>query len=211
MKYLKMLGLAAIAAGALMAFVGASTASATVLCETNVTSNCGSAWSWANGSTVTFSLAPGASAKLKDPIFGTTINTCTASSVSGAVTNGSSTTTPNGTAHGTFTECTKPVSEATDGTIEIHSISGSDQGTVTANGFAFTFEDPFGHMCAYGFNAATDIGNFVPGTNGLDGTLNINHAVSLIAAHSDEGCISSGTWTANYTQTGSTPLYISAS
>jgi hypothetical protein len=34
MKYLKMLGLAAIAAMGLMAFLGASTASATVLCET---------------------------------------------------------------------------------------------------------------------------------------------------------------------------------
>jgi len=34
MKYVKMLGLAAVAAAALMAFVGASTASATVLCKT---------------------------------------------------------------------------------------------------------------------------------------------------------------------------------
>jgi hypothetical protein len=37
MKYIKMLGLAAVVAGAFMAFVGAGSASATVLCNTNTT------------------------------------------------------------------------------------------------------------------------------------------------------------------------------
>jgi hypothetical protein len=37
MKYIKMLGLAAVVAGAFMAFVGAGSASATVLCTTNTT------------------------------------------------------------------------------------------------------------------------------------------------------------------------------
>lgn len=40
MKYLKMLSLAAVAAGALMAIVGVGTASATTLCENNTTTGC---------------------------------------------------------------------------------------------------------------------------------------------------------------------------
>lgn len=74
MKYLKMLGLAAVAAAALMAFVGAGTASAKegVLCST--TSNpCNS--KWAAGTVIDFSLK--GSAVWTNAENGETLETCT--------------------------------------------------------------------------------------------------------------------------------------
>jgi len=210
MKHRKMMGLATAASMALMGLLGVSSASATVLCETSVTQNCGAAWSWANGHVLETSLVSGTSTKIRDPIFGTTLNTCTRSTMFTIFTNGSSSSTPSGTTLNSFSGCTKSVTEATDGTVEVHSIAGSDNGTVTAAGFAFTFEDPFGNLCAYGFNHATDIGNFVP-SGGDDGVLSINKTIELVPSHSEEGCVSAAIWTATYTQTSATDLYVSSS
>ena len=64
MKYVKMLGLAAVAAMALMAFLGASSASATVLCKTHITSGCAAA-GWDYAGPLEASLKPGTSAFLE--------------------------------------------------------------------------------------------------------------------------------------------------
>jgi hypothetical protein len=207
MKYVKMLGLAAIAAMAFTAFA-ASSASATVLCETTVTSGCGgTAWEWNTGAELEFSLKPGTSAKLTDPVFGFTIETCTASTVKGKFETHNP---PGGTAHVTFSSCAGAgATEATDGTISIDQIAGTHNGTVTAHGFAVTLHDALGNMCSYA--PPTDLGTFVPGASGTDGELVINKTVTLVAAHSDADCVSSGKWVATYTQTNKTHLYISGS
>src|SRR6476469_9053187 len=51
MKYVKMLGLAVLAAS-LMALAGAGTASGSVLCKTNVEKNCGAVWHWPKGTAI---------------------------------------------------------------------------------------------------------------------------------------------------------------
>jgi hypothetical protein len=78
MKSLKMLGLAAIAALGLMAFVGASTASATTLCKTNITP-CPANWHWPIGTSLHAKLKKPkegeATAKLTSPV-GEPVATC---------------------------------------------------------------------------------------------------------------------------------------
>src|SRR4051794_34192673 len=74
MKHLKMLGLAAVAATALMAFVGAGTASATTLEVGGVAQN--------KSVSLVASLATGTSAILKDNL-NIQVDTCTESTVEG--------------------------------------------------------------------------------------------------------------------------------
>src|SRR5215470_1129708 len=84
MKYVKMLGLAAVAAMGLMAFLGASTASATVACKTQLTANChSSGWAYPAGTLWDASLEPGSTAILEATSGGTLEDTCTESTVAG--------------------------------------------------------------------------------------------------------------------------------
>jgi len=205
MKHLKMLGLALAAAAAVMAFIGAASASATVLCENNQTSACTSIHaakskeSFSSTTTATLSTTGGI---LED--------TCTGSTVSGEITNaGSSSTTVVGsvaTASLTWTGCTNTTKTLTGGELEIHSIAGSDNGTVTAKGFAVTVLMS-GLDCAYGAGTGLDLGTFVPNTStGLGGTLAINAVVKRNNEHSNVFCPETAKWVANYTQTSTTPI-----
>jgi len=213
MKYLKLLGLAAVAAAALTAFVGPSTASAnTVLCHTTVTTGCGAAgWHWGVGAEVDFSAASGGTARLTDTSGFIAVATCTGGTFQWILTR---TTTPKWhvlASDLTWSGCSQTTDTLTGGELEIAHIAGTHNGTVTANGFAVTV--PFGSAtCAYGFTAAKDIGTFVPSANGLDGSLSINVGVSLIAAHSSaSGCPSSCKWITTYTQTTNTAAYVAES
>jgi hypothetical protein len=76
MKHLKLLGLAAIAALGLMAFVGAGTASATTLCKTNESPKCKAGWAYPAGTSLHASLVPKTSASLTSPAK-TVVATCT--------------------------------------------------------------------------------------------------------------------------------------
>lgn len=108
MKHVKMLGLAAVAAMALMAVVGAGTASATELCSTN-TSPC-TGTMYPSGTKIESKLKAGATALLTNNI---TNVTCKKSTVTGSTTStGSSTETVLGTISAlTFTECTNSFGE----------------------------------------------------------------------------------------------------
>ncbi|MGN6816858.1 MAG: hypothetical protein ACTHK3_12375 [Solirubrobacterales bacterium] len=135
MKGLKALGLAVIAAIALTAFLGASSASATVLCTTT-TSPCGTGWHidelvlTAIGSTSTHSTGGALEA------------TCTESSATGTKTRtGSSTTTPAwsiSTASLTWGGCNQVTETLEGGELEIHQIAGTHNGTVTEKWFKVT-------------------------------------------------------------------------
>jgi hypothetical protein len=98
MKYVKILGLAAVAAMALMAFVGASTASAAdVLCENNITTPCSQ------------KVLPGGIIKAEalDPkLTASTPVTCEKSTVTLEVSNNNGLTNPTGKVTGlTWTNC----------------------------------------------------------------------------------------------------------
>jgi hypothetical protein len=195
MKYVKMLALAAVAAGALMAFVGAGTASASKLCSTT-TDPCGS--SWAN-STLNFTLTAGTTALLKEVgAGGETLNTCTGSTVKGPLTNGTSTATAKGTVEAknlTWTGCQSTTNTTAGGTLEIHKITGTSNGTVTGSGFKVT-------VLVFGFITCV----FETGEGGHLGTLTegkpgVFHAEATVLKVSGFGCPEKAEWNATYTLT----------
>jgi hypothetical protein len=207
MKYLKMLGLAAVAAAALMAFVGAGTASATVICS--ATENpCAAANKWPTGTTAAFSLKSGSSAKLTDT-FGNVLDTCTGSSVTGPLTNaGSATTTVVGSVGQgalTWSKCTDTTATLTGGELEIHNIAGTHNGTVTGIGFVVTVWNTFiGASCNYTAGAGTDLGVYDSATK----VLAVNAVVRKTIEHGGSNlCPETTRWVAEYSYTGTTGLF----
>jgi hypothetical protein len=200
MKYMKMLGLAAVAAAALMAFVGAGTASATVLCKTStLTTGCAAAGQ-DYGANTTVEATLNGSAILEAGGF--IEDTCTGSTIKGKTTNtGSSTETVSGNASSlTWSNCTFPTKTIKLGTLEIHYTSG-DNGTLTASGFEVTIEQFFG-SCVYKSGTANNLGT-------LKGGSPATIAISTTVTGSGFGCPSTATWNANYTVTNPNPLFIS--
>jgi len=211
MKYLKMLGLAAVAAAAMTAFAGAGTASAnTVLCETTITVGCGAQnWDWNVGSEIDFSLANGNTSRLTDTAGFITIDTCTAGTIKGIL---ATTTTPTFTVPAgsvTWSGCTTTTHTLTPGSIQFHAIAGTHNATVTATGLGVTTQFG-GNTCTYGFGSIyKDIGTLTGDPTGTNLTLHINVAVVLDPQHSAaSGCPASGRWTATYQYTGFTHLHI---
>lgn len=209
MKHLKTLGLAAVAAMALMAVAGAGTASATVLCKTAETTGCGASWDYPAGTTIDASLQPGTSAILEDT-FGIHKHTCTESTIKSVTANtGSSTETIAGSvtaANLTFGGCTTTTDVINGGELEVHWISGTDNGTLTAKGFTITTVLA-GETCVWTAGTGTDLGTL---TGGPMAVFDIN---AVLTRHQGSGanCPSSVRWTANYTVTSPEPLYVSTS
>jgi hypothetical protein len=198
MKYLKILGLAAVAAMALMAMV-ASSASATVL-ESGSTK-------LVVGNELKASIATGTSASLTTTE-GTLLNTCTGSTVTSKITNagGASATVVGSvaTAALTWSGCKETVDTVAGGELEIHWTSGLN-GTVTGKGFKVTVATPFG-SCVFTTGAATTLGTFT-GTSAGDASLDINAVVTRETGL----CPSSAKWVGTYTVTSPTPLAATAS
>jgi len=215
MKYVKILGLAAIAAAALMAFIGAGTASATVLCSTTTTP-CTS--KWPAGTALEFSIVSGGSAKLVTTDEKTTLDTCTGSTVKGSLTNaGSATETASGPvekANLTWSGCSFPTNTTQGAGLEVHAITGSDNGTVTASGeFRVTINTVLFGSCVYGVTAGTDLGTLTGTTpTRTDGVFDANAIASKLTG-SEAACPATSKWTAEYTMTkpANTDLYVEPS
>jgi hypothetical protein len=208
MKYLKMIGLAAVAASALMAFVGASTASATTLEINGVTQN--------TSVTITGSLASGTSALLEDTS-GFSQNTCKKSHTHGVTTKytdeGSlkEVTGPlTGHTHeektaGTlpssglsFAECDRTVTVHDPGTLEVVHIADTTNGTVYSENAEVTSGSPFGTLTC--ITETTHLGTLT-GVSSGHATLHVNAVLD---------CGISARWTATYTVTTPTGLGVSA-
>jgi hypothetical protein len=135
MKYSKMLALAVVAVGALIALAG--TASATVLCKTTSTP-CGEKW---HSGTIAF-LHSGESVTISET-GGKVLATCTEGALKYTTqSEGSSAETVVAELEGPnfFGGCTKQPYLLARGVIEIHHIAGTDNGTVTAKGLDLTLE-----------------------------------------------------------------------
>jgi hypothetical protein len=150
MKSVKMLGLAAVAAAALMAFVGVSSASATVLCKTPGTGSptgttCPAGWAYPAGTEI-HGVSEGNIVFTTGSEF--TEITCKAGTWKVSVKNeGSATETvkgetisPTDTAWG---ECSTPNGKCTvttirGGLLEVHWIEGTHNGTLAPFGFEIT-------------------------------------------------------------------------
>jgi len=184
MKYLKMLGLVAVAAMALTAFA-ASTASATTL-ETN-----GVATKAAE--TITATLEAGSSAILKDE-FGTTTDTCLKSEVKGA-TEGTFTGATVGGKVGTLTfeECTHTTKVDANGSLSIAWTSGTN-GEVKSSGAEVTVQSTFfGATALCKTGTGTKIGT-ATGVKEGNATIDINATVNC-------GILGSSSWTGTYSVT----------
>jgi hypothetical protein len=200
MKYMKMLGLMAVAAAAMMAF--SAVASATV-----VTSPAGTAYT----STIK-AASEGTHVKLTGPL-GIAVE-C-ASTVEGKVNSHGAGVTAVGTISSlTFTGCTNGYTATAlkngagnFGTLEVHTLTNGN-GTLTSTLSEVTVTTPLGFNCIYKTNA-TDIGTLTGSkTTGKTATLDINAATIPRTGHS-AFCGASGSWTGNYLV--STPDYLDIS
>lgn len=200
MKYLKMLGLAAVAAMALTVFLGAGSAAGTVLCKVSTaTTGCsGSGQDYSLSTTIeASSLGTGVLATIP----GTVLDECINSTIKGKTTRtGSSTETV------TFTieelnwgTCTKTTDTIKNGELEIHWISGTDNGTVTDIGTEWTVFTVFG-TCGF---TVSDIGTLVGGN---PAKISI---VQVVVKRTFGLCPSEELWTDEFAITNPKPLYVS--
>jgi hypothetical protein len=198
MKYLKMLGLLAVTAAALMAFAG--TASATTATSPK-------------GTVYTGNLEAVAEGWLELHGTFTTIK-CGESVVKGKVEqHGSGVTTAGKISYLTFTQCNSSVTTRKTGSLEAHAtaIKGTDaDGTVTSTGLEIAISTSVGE-CVFTTNG-TDIGTGTltsTATTGGNATLDIKSA-SIPRTGGSFFCGSSGTWTGSYKVTTPSTLYIDA-
>jgi hypothetical protein len=208
MRYLKMLGLAAVAAMALTAFLGAGSASATVLCTTTPPAGtaCGTGW---HVDTVVASVSTGNSLVVRTTS-GSVEYTCTVASLTAEKTaTGSATTTPVGTvskANLTWgpvgSGCTTTVDTVAGGTLEVHWTPGTDDGTVTATGFEWTTLIA-GVTCTMGLEGTKSIGEL---TGGSPAILHIN--VVVVKKAGSFLCPSTQVLEGTYTITNHTQVYV---
>lgn len=178
MKLLKALGLAAIAAAALMAFAGTGTASATVLCKNNLnTEACSEKYPVG-----TVGVASLTGSGVMETLSGTVLNTCTSSTAKETLQNeGSATTTVTGKVAASaisWSGCTTPVTVLAGGEAELHWISGTDNGTLTAKGFEVTMSLS-GVSCVYGLGTTMKDWGVIVG--GAPGSLEVNSIVKKVS------------------------------
>lgn len=148
MKYVKMLGLAAVAAMALMAMFGTGSASATVLCS-KYESPCPKGKGLGAETEIDMTLKANTSLAIATT-GGTLVETCTTSTFKGVTTNAGSATE---TVGGAVTELTYGGCDATIdvlflGVFEIHYVGPNTRGELTVRGANLTVED-FGVSCDY--------------------------------------------------------------
>ncbi|MGN6276139.1 MAG: hypothetical protein ACTHNP_09475 [Solirubrobacterales bacterium] len=210
MKHLKASGLVAMAAMALMAILGAGSASATTICtQTETPCAAGNQYTTTQDNIIEASLETGSTATWKGT-GGTVEDTCTSSGIKGEITNaGSSTTTVKiKVTETTFGGCKDPTSanNAATCTIEVHNIVNTDNGTPTASGCTLTILEGGGTVtCRYGYGNETHLGIL---TGGAMGTIDIN-AVLVKIDTSSFLCPETEVLEAKYTMTKPTDaLYV---
>jgi hypothetical protein len=206
MRHLKMLGLAMVAAAALMAFLGGGSASATVLCKTNIESGCAaSGWAYSSGTEINASLE---GSFIVSNTSGSVENTCTEVSNNGSTTNaGSATITVIWTITSwSISNCAQTtVVTLAHTTIELHWIPGRNA-RLTVRGFRFHMI-LFGVKCAYGFGeGGVELGTL---TGGNPATMDVNAVIPKV-----EGsflCPGDLRLESNFKITSPVPLYVSES
>jgi hypothetical protein len=196
-KYLKMLGLAAVAAMGLMAFVGAGTASASELCTDSA---CTITITKIEASLV------GGTAKLEDTEKHV-IDTCTGGTVKITNITGGTGVTPTGSVpieDLTWTGCSFPTKTVGNGTAEATEASGGGT-TITAKGSEVTINTVLFGSCVYGVGTGLDLGSVSNGGNELA----INKTVNKISGSA--ACPPTSIWNATYKITNHTQVFFKKS
>jgi hypothetical protein len=202
MKYLKMLGLVALAAAALMALIGAGTASATVICKNNLnTETCSEPY--AIGTEGIASVPSGNSLALKDTN-GNTLDTCAESTVTGRLkSQGKGEPALSELSAITFNSCTFVTKTLRPGRGELKWIEGTDNGTLFTYETEVTINTGFFGSCVYGPNGA-DMGTTVGGN---PGSLTLNAVVTRL--NSNFACPATSRLTGKYVATSPTNGWVS--
>jgi len=196
MKYLKVLGVAAFAATALMAF-GAGTASATTLFTDEAKTI-----AYPSGTTIHATLVPGTSAKLTNTA-GETIATCPKSTVHITTSALSGNPLPGVLDKLTWEECSQTTHTVANGSLDVAFTSGTS-GTVTGTANQVTI-GIFGVSCTYGTGEGTKLGTM---TGGAEPKMAINAVVNKTAG--GFLCPSTGIWEAEYVVTTPHALFVGA-
>ncbi len=211
MKSLKILALAAVAAAALMAFVGSGTASATILCKVNPAptgesestgEECPSESTYPAKTTIEGKLVSGTKAKLV-----TTFKTieCSKSSVKGETSEEEAEplTGPEGTV--TFEECNCEVKVLKSGTLSTEWIEGSHNGTLKSNKneSTVTCSTIFGNVHCIYVTENTDVGTL---TGGNPATLKAEAVIPRLPTNGL--CSEQSEWSASYEVTAPKPLFV---
>lgn len=195
MKYSKTLGLALMGAMALAAFLGTAPASATVLCKT-ASNPCPSESRYPAGTAFDASLASGTSMIWEGELG--TWETCTGSTVTAKTTGSGSglLTVPLAVEGWTFIACTHPAGLTSKGEMEVHWITGTNNGILTARGTAGTVLS-----CTWSLKEWTQIG-IIKGGSPAELEVTLPTGVS---------CYPITQMTARYTINSPKPLYIAGS
>ena len=192
MKYVKMMGLLAVAAAALMAFVGTASA-------TTITSPTGSPYT---GNIHAESHSP------KTILHGEALTVeCEESTVGGSIaTHGASVTASGGISTLDFNKCNYEVTVLNKGSLEAHTTKPG-HASLTSTGAEITIHGPFGINCLYK-TSNTPLGTLTDShTTGGHATFDIDSALIPRTGHS-AFCGSFGEWTGSYTVTNPTRLYV---
>lgn len=205
MKNLRLLCVAAAAVMATMAMAGISTASATVLCKNNLnTTTCSE--KYPANTEIKGALVAGTKSDLETEY--ATVQ-CEEVTVHGKTENeGSSTSTVKGPIQTlTFQKCNCTVTTLKLGTLEVHHISGTDNGTLTANGQEITLvcSTIFGAVHCIYVGKNTDLGTV---TGGNPAVAHINATIPRLPT--SPLCEGKALWTATIEVTSPKPLYFAA-
>jgi len=215
MKYVKMLGLAAMAVAALSAFAASSASAAgetlpnTVLC-TVATTTCPAGNQVASGTVVSAKLVAGTKAKLKA---GFAVIECAKSEVSGTSTYSAENHTPHGLlTTETFEECNagQTVTVNTKAEIIIHhevEAGHTDTGAITVSGGKVTVSVG-STSCAYG---GTTTGSRIHAEGGGPAKITASKVEGETKLTKLEGgilCASPAEWIAQYEVTSPNPLHV---
>lgn len=205
MKHLKALAVVLCAAAVLMA-VGTGTASATTACTVTQTP-CLSQDEISNTQDSHFKSELTGTAVIEETN-GFQIASCTQGFITGDVENTGGaaetfkvTVTAVSWGHIIMGGCEKFNTNKV-GTLEFHKLAGTDNATATGKEQEITIEFS-GVTCTYGTGSGADLGTLI---GGAPASLNINVVLNKTAG--GFLCFSTVLWTANYTITQPTPIYI---
>lgn len=203
MRYLKMLAIAAVAAMALTAFVGAGSASATVLCKTAIKEGCAeSGWAYPVGTVVDLSLT---GTTVTETTGGILADTCLQGTLKGETTNaGSSSETVDWNVSEMWSrECSRITTPLANGSLEVEWIPGTNNGTLIGRNTEVTKNTIFG-TCNYGTVAG---GNYYGTVNGGNpATVSTEAVFPKLAGNAT--CPADVRWTGSYAIPSPEPLYI---
>lgn len=206
MKYIKVFGLVAAAATALVAFAGVGPASATVLCKATETP-CSESNLVHTSAEIDADVEP---PSLFETTSGVIIESCAGGTLKATVTNqGGATATVTGaitSSNITWTGCEAGGLNATQsGELEIHYIEGTDNGTLTGKGFGLKLAIT-GSECIYSPSSKVELGVVTGGATNPK----IDIHTVLFESNGNFTCLESLVWIASYRITNPNPLYVRA-